>query len=101
MSKNFSIGQFKTEVSQCTRFRLARSAPLEPLKISATFDQIAVCISGSPYVAFKSDSAEACLKHIVSIKKGPKKESGLYIFTCNDFSLSNTPTTMDYQVECS
>lgn len=101
MKANMSLGQFRAEIVGYSSFQLVFDDPLSPLTFSVLFDDAAVILSASPYIALKNSAGYLCLSHIQAIKKRGKTEGyQSYIFSCRDLSLSNDPIPVKFVLNC-
>jgi len=102
MNSEISLGRLRTETESCRHFLLTyKDDPLTPASFSVHFDQIAICLSASPYIAFKKGDDVFCLSHIKAIKRyGSTAEEKGFILICNDYSASATPISVRYFLKC-
>lgn len=100
---NFSIpvSAFKAKVESYERFALRYDTPLSPVGFSIPFDQIAVCLSASPYISLRGEAKNLCLKHIVSVRESENaKESALFLITCKVYLPSGKCEQTTFSLTC-
>ena len=95
------LNRFKAEAESCNHFLLTYEDALSATSFSILFDQIAVCLSASPYIALKNSTAKLCISHIDAIKRyGSTGDEKGFILMCNDYSADDAPIPVKFSLKC-
>lgn len=101
MNANLSLGRFRSEIGGYSHFRLYLDEPLNPLSFSASFDNIMVVLSASPYIALKNSAGHLCLSHIQSIEKVERDgKTQSYMLSCKDLAPMRDYPDVRFVLEC-